>query len=111
MSEVLWQLRYRSPISPTKGVDDVQISTNSTDEARAKVVADYWLAKKMAHPSTRFVFVRRAVVQTEEDMIKELGQKSVQAAPVETDERSPAVAEARGTSSKESGQRSSRVGI
>ncbi len=71
-----WQLRYRSPLSPTKGVDDVTIQTNSTDEGRAKVVAEFWLGKAMAHPGTKFVYVRRAVVQTEDDMIAEMNQKA-----------------------------------
>lgn len=71
-----WQLRYRSPGSPTKGVDDVLIQTNSPDPARAREVADYWLARSMAHPSTTFVYLRRVVVQTEDDMVKEQAAQS-----------------------------------
>jgi len=64
----LWQLRYRSPLSPTKGVDDVVIETDSELEADAKALAEWWLATKMPSPSTRFVYVRRLVVATAGEM-------------------------------------------
>lgn len=82
--KVTWELRYRSPIAPTKGVDTVEIQTNSNDVSRAKVVAEYWLGKERPHPSTKFVYVRPAIVQTEDDMENELatlaGKKPPQAA-------------------------------
>lgn len=76
----LWQLRYRSPLSPTKGVDDVLIETNTNLEADAKRVADRWLATKMPSPSTRFVYVRPAVVYTQDQMEDELTKPATPAA-------------------------------
>lgn len=67
MADILWQLRYRSPLSPTKGVDDVIIQAGDADEA--KRLADWWLANKVASPSTRFVYVRPLVVATMADML------------------------------------------
>lgn len=63
-----WQLRYRSPLAPTKGVDDVIIETDSDLEPDAHALAQWWLATHMASPATRFVFVRRLVVATSAEM-------------------------------------------
>lgn len=76
MEKIQWELRYRSPLSPTKGVDDVLVETdaehhakhNGDREAAAKELADWFLANRVASPSTRFVYVRRAVVATSADM-------------------------------------------
>lgn len=65
---ILWQLRYRSPLSPTRGVDDVVIETATDDPAEAEKLAKWWLEHKVPSPSTRFVYVRRLVVATAADM-------------------------------------------
>lgn len=91
--KVTWDLRYRSPLAPTRGVDDVQIQTNSRDELRAREVAKHWLGKAMPSPATVLVYVRPAVVQTEDDMIAELeaAERGVDLAePTQTDSRTPA---------------------
>jgi hypothetical protein len=74
-----WQLRYRSPLAPTKGVDDVIIETDSDHEPDAHALAQWWLATHMASPATRFVFVRRLVVATSAEM------KAAKKAPATTD--------------------------
>lgn len=83
MAKVSWELRYRSPLSPTKGVDTVLIETNTALEADAKKVADYWLAKERPSPSTRFVYVRRAVVCTQDEMERELSKRGEPVAAVD----------------------------
>lgn len=68
--QYFWELRYRSPLADTKGVDVVIIETNSPDPLRAEAVARYWLANARPSPSTLLISIRRQVVQTEEDMQK-----------------------------------------
>lgn len=63
-----WQLRFRSPMSETKGVDDIIIETDTDDPADAKTLADWTLTTKFPSPGTRFIFVRRNVVATTKDM-------------------------------------------
>lgn len=65
---IQWQLRYRSPLAPTRGVDDVIIETETEDQAEADKLAKWWLDTKVPSPSTRFVYVRRLVVATTADM-------------------------------------------
>lgn len=67
-----WKLRYRSSLAKTRGVDEVLIQTTQPDYTKAKQVADFWLSKHRAHPSTRFVSLEPNCVQTEADMDKEL---------------------------------------
>lgn len=74
MARIAWQLRYRSPISPTKGVDDVIIETDTDSEPDAKVLAEWWLATHVPSPATRFVYVRRLVVATTAMMQKALAK-------------------------------------
>ena len=80
-----WELRYRSPLSPSKGVDDVLVQTDaregeSVDAAykRAKVVADYWLGTARAHPNTTFIYLRPAVVMSERRMAQEIADAGAQ---------------------------------
>jgi len=68
MAETLWELRYRSPLAPSKGVDDIIISTDTDDEQQARKVADDFLATKVAHPSTRFISLRLFVAHSEKAM-------------------------------------------
>jgi hypothetical protein len=79
--EILWQLRYRSPLAPTKGVDDVSISTDIDDEAEARRVADWWLSEHKPSPATRFIYVRKHVVATSEMRRKALGEADPEATP------------------------------
>jgi hypothetical protein len=67
-----WQLRFRSPLSETKGVDDVLIETPTDDYTEAKKLADWALATKFPSPGTRFVFLRKSVIATSEEMAKAL---------------------------------------
>lgn len=53
------------------------IGTSSTDEHQARAVADYWLSKERSSPSTVFVYIRPAVVMTDVQMRKELGDRYV----------------------------------
>lgn len=89
-----WQLRYRSPLAPTKGVDDVIIETEADDAAEARKLADWWLATKVPSPSTRFVYVRRLVVATSAEMC--VAQSPAKAAEVEVEDEptGPSVAQA-----------------
>lgn len=87
-----WQLRYRSPLAPTKGVDDVIIETEADDPAEARTLADWWLATKVGSPSTRFVYVRRLVVATSAEM--RAAQSPTKAAEVEDEPTGPSVAQA-----------------
>jgi hypothetical protein len=68
VASTAWQLRYRSPLSPTKGVDDVIIETDGDTEAEAQALAEWWLRTHVPSPSTRFVYVRRLVVATSTQM-------------------------------------------
>lgn len=96
VKRTLWQLRYRSPLSPTKGVDDVLIETNTTLESDARRVAEHWLATRRASPSTRFVYVRPAVVMTQDQMEEELTKPAQPAAePDDLGGPSPAQAASR----------------
>lgn len=107
----LWQLRYRSPLSPTKGVDDVLIETNTTLEADAKRVSEHWLATRRASPSTRFVYARPAVVMTQDLMEDELTKPAVPIAePEDLSGPSPAQAASRDESVAERRTPAGRVG-
>ena len=91
-----WQLRYRSPLSPTRGVDDVVSETETDDLIAAQTLAEWWLDLKMPSPSTRFVYVRRLVVATSAEMRAALGPQKSVPEPEETGP-SPVQAASRGT--------------
>jgi hypothetical protein len=69
----LWELRYRSPLPPKKGIDDVIISTDTDSEADALALAEWYLATKRASPNTRLVYLRRFVVATSKEMREATG--------------------------------------
>ena len=70
--QYFWEVRYRSPLADTRGVDVVIIETSTSDPLRAEAVAKYWLANARPSPSTLLISIRRQVVQTEDDMVKGL---------------------------------------
>jgi hypothetical protein len=94
---VYWQLRYRSPLSPTRTVDDVYLETDTDDEDDAKALADWWLANKVPSPSTRFVFVRRMVVATSAEMRHAIVAASRKGAPADEDKGGDLVTAAAGS--------------
>jgi len=112
--KVYWQLRFRSPLALTRGVDDAQIETNSTDPARAEAVGRFWLSRNMAHPDTRFVFVRPWCVQTEDDMEAALalaaGAQAAQAHASETPPSVPAPAVVAAVTAEPKASPKARVG-
>ncbi len=64
-----WELRFRSPVSSSKGVDTVKIETETRDEKEATALAYHWLSTgPMSHPATRFIYVRPSIVATTADM-------------------------------------------
>ncbi len=66
-----WKLRYKSAMSPSRGVYDVLIESNSADYDQARWVAEDYLKSKMAHPSTRFVMLEPAVAHSEDEAARE----------------------------------------
>lgn len=71
MPDVIWRLRYRSTLSPTRGVDEVNIATKTADPVKARAVAEFWLARSMSHQSTKFIDVRPFLACTEDELLAE----------------------------------------
>jgi hypothetical protein len=73
--KTVWEVRFRSPVSDTKGVDTRRIETNSDDEARARIVAEFFINQQYPHPGTRLIFVRKDPCFSEDEMLEIQGRK------------------------------------
>jgi hypothetical protein len=58
-------------MSPTRGVYDVTIESNSADYDEARWVAEDYLKSKLAHPSTKFIMLEPAVAHSQDEAAKE----------------------------------------
>jgi hypothetical protein len=58
-------------MSPTRGVYDVLIETNSADYDEARWVAEDYLKTKMAHPSTKLIMIEPAVAHSQDEAARE----------------------------------------